>query len=72
MKFIKIKFINTERCSIDLMSSGKQFHRSTIRLKKEYLKTLVLKRPFTSAASQFLMLYLGALKFTYDKTLKSI
>ena len=54
------------------MSSGKQFHRSTIRLKKEYLKTLVLKRPFTSAASQFLMLYLGALKFTCDKTLKSI
>ena len=28
------------------MSSGKQFHRSTIRLKKEYLKTLVFKKAF--------------------------
>ena len=49
------------------MPSGRQFHRSTIRLKKENLKTSVLKRPFSSVASLFLILYLGVLKFTYDK-----
>ena len=53
------------------MLSGRQFHRSTMRLKNKNLKTLVLKRPFTSVASLFLMLYLGDLKFTYDKTSKS-
>ena len=45
-----------------LLVSGRQFHRSTTRFKKENLKTSVLKRPFTSVASLFLMLYLGVLK----------
>ena len=39
---------------------------STIKLKKENLKTSVLKRPFTSVAS------LVVIKFAYDKTLKSL
>ena len=50
-----------EKCSIGLMFSGRQFYRSTIRLKKENLKTSVLKRPYPSVASLFLMLYLGVL-----------
>ena len=54
------------------MFNFRQFHRATIGLKKENLKTAVLKRPFTSVASLFLMLYLGVLKFPYEKTLKSI
>ena len=59
-------FLNDEKCSNVLKSSGREFYRSTIKLKKENLKTSVLKRPFTSVAS------LVVIKFTYDKTLKSI
>ena len=71
-KNLLILFLNDERCSNVLIPSGRQFHGSTIGLRKESLKTFVLKRPFTSVTSLFLMLYLGVLKSTYDKTLKSI
>ena len=71
-KNLLILLLNNEKRSIVLIPSGRQFHRSTIRLKKENLKTSVLERPFTSVPSLFLMLYLGVLKFTYAKTLKSI
>ena len=43
-------FLNDEKCSNVLKSSGREFHMSTIKLKKENLKTSVLKRPFTSVA----------------------
>ena len=59
-------FLNDEKCSNVLKSSGREFHMCTIKLKKENLKTSVLKRPFTNVAS------LVVLKFTFDKTLKSI
>ena len=59
-------FSNDEKCSNVLKSSGREFHWSTIKLKKENLKTSVLKRPFTSVASPVV------LKFAYHKTLKSI
>ena len=59
-------FLNDEKCSNVQKSSGREFHMCTIKLKKENLKTSVLKRPFTNVAS------LVVLKFTYDKTLKSI
>ena len=59
-------FLNDEKCSNILKSSGREFHMSTIKLKKENLKTSVLKRPFTSVAS------LVVIKFAYDKTLKSL
>ena len=47
-KNLLLLFLIDEKCSIVPISSGRQFHRSTIRLKKENLKTSVLKRPFTS------------------------
>ena len=59
-------FSNDEKCSNVQKSSGREFHWSTIKLKKENLKTSVLKRPFTSVAS------LVVIKFAYDKTLKSL
>ena len=56
-------FLNDVKCSNVLKSSGREFHMSTIKLKKENLKTSVLKRPFTSVAS------LVVIKFAYEKTL---
>ena len=58
---------------IVLMAKGRQnstgIHYNNI--KKENIKTLFLKRPFTSVASQFVMLYLGDLYFN-DLKLSSI
>ena len=49
------------------MATGRPFHKSTMRLKNENLKTSVLKRTLESSASEFPMLYLEDLKLTYVK-----
>ena len=54
------------------MATGRTFHKSTMQLKSENLKTSVLKRPLACMASEFLISYLYDLKLTYDRTSKSI
>ena len=48
------------------MTTGRPFHKSTMRLKNENLKTSVLKQPVESTASEFRMLYVVDLKVAYD------
>ena len=51
--------LNKDNCSIIVMVTGGLLHKSTTQLKNENLKhASVLKQPFKSTASVFLMLYL--------------
>ena len=67
-----IKMMMNDTRPIVLIATGRPFHKFTIRLKMENLKTTVLKQPLTSVASVFLISYLYDLKLTYDRTSKSM
>ena len=55
------------------MFNCRQFHTATIGLKKENLKkNISFKEAFHQCSFTISDVILGVLKFTYDKTLKSI
>ena len=61
--------VKVKICSVVLMvtCSGRQFHRSTIRLKKRKLKNIDFKRAFHQCSFTISDVFLGVLKFTYSK-----